>query len=105
MEFALGEYVSATASILAQREDSADLRTPSFPAARDWHSGDVSATLGGQEIELKALSLEVNNNPSSDHHVIGSRYLPRHELGELEITGSMDVRLSLIHISEPTRPY
>jgi len=92
LEFAPGEYVSATASILAQREDSADMRTPSFPTARDWHSGDVSAVLGAQDVELRALSREVNNNPSSDHHVIGSRYLPRHELGELEITGSMDVR-------------
>jgi len=92
LEFAPGEYVSVTASILAQKEDSTDLKSPSFPAARDWHSGDVSAVLGGQEVELKALTLEINNNPSSDHHVIGSRYLPRHELGELEITGSMDVK-------------
>jgi len=94
LEFAPGEYVSATASVLAQREEQAPLRTPSFSQARPWHSGDVSITINDVRAELRALSLEVNNNPSSEHHVIGSRYLTRHELGDLEITGSMDISFS-----------
>lgn len=92
VEFAPGEYVSATASILGQKEEQASPVTPSFPSVRCWHSGDASITIGGVEAELRALTLEINNNPSEDHHVIGSRYLTRHELGELEVTGSMDLR-------------
>ena len=92
VEAAPGEYASATLSILGVREESSTPATPSFPSSRDWTSHDASITLGGAEAELQALSLEVNNNPSDDHHVIGSRYLTRHELGELEVSGSMDIR-------------
>ena len=94
LELAPGEYASATASILGQREESSSMLTPSLPATRPWHSGDASITINDAQAELQALSLEINNNPSTDHHVIGSRYLTRHELGELEITGSMDVKFS-----------
>jgi len=92
LEFAPGEYVSATASIVGQKEEQSSLSTPSFPQTGFWHSGNASVTLSGVQAELQALSIEINNNPSTDHHVIGSRYLPRHELGELEVSGSMDVR-------------
>jgi len=92
LELAPGEYVSATAGILGQKEEQSTLVSPSFPATRPWHSGDVAITINDVQAELRALSLEINNNPSRDHHVIGNRYLTRHELGELEVTGSMDVR-------------
>ena len=92
MEVAPGEYASATLSVLGVKEETISPSTPSFPSSRDWTSHDISVTLGGVQAELQALSLEINNNPSDDHHIIGSRYLTRHELGELEITGSMDVR-------------
>lgn len=92
IEVAPGEYASATLSILGVREETASPAAPSFPAAKDWTSHDASIMIGGTQAELQALTLEINNNPSEEHHVIGSRYLTRHELGELEITGSMDVR-------------
>jgi len=94
VEFAPGEYASATASIVGQKEEQASLVTPSFPSVRCWHSGDASITINDSQAELRALSLEINNNPSTDHHVIGNRYLTRHELGELEVTGSMDIRFA-----------
>lgn len=94
LEFAPGEYVSATAGVLGQREEHASPATPTFPSTRCWHSGDVSIMVKGAKAELTALTLEMNNNPSMEHHVIGSHYLTRHELGELEITGSMDLRFA-----------
>ena len=94
IELAPGEYVSATASIVGQKEEQSSPQSPSFPQTRPWHSGEASIKINGEEAELQALSLEINDNPSTDHHVIGSRYLPRHELGELEIKGSMDIRFS-----------
>jgi len=92
LELAPGEYVSATAGILGQKEEQSTPQTPSFPSARSWHSGDATIMINDVQAELRALSMEINNNPSTDHHVIGSRYLTRHELGDLETTGSMDVR-------------
>ncbi len=92
IEVAPGEYASATLTILGVREESATPSAPSFPQLRDWTSHDAEIQVGGQPAELQALSLEINNNPDAEHHVIGSKYLTRHELGELEVSGSMDIR-------------
>ncbi len=92
IEVAPGEYATATLTILGVKEEQAAPSTPSFPQLRDWTSHDAQVQVGGTPAELQALSLEINNNPSAEHHVIGSRYLTRHELGELEVSGSMDIR-------------
>ena len=92
IEFPPGEIVSCRFSILGSKEESSTEQSPSFPDARPFTANDATVTLGGASAELRALSIEFNNNPSTDHHhVIGSRYLTRHELGDLEVTGSMDL--------------
>jgi len=91
IEFPPGEIVSCRFSILGSKEESSTEKSPTFPTARPFTANDASITLGGASAELRALSIEFNNNPSTDHHVIGSRYLTRHELGDVEITGSMDL--------------
>ncbi len=94
LELPKDDFVGGSVEILAKQEDSAALSTPTWPQPRPWTDDDASIDIGGAAAELEALTLEVNNNPSEDHHVIGSRFLPRHELGELEIRGSMDIRFS-----------
>ncbi|MHC1624032.1 MAG: phage tail tube protein [Candidatus Methanospirareceae archaeon] len=91
IEFPPGEIVSCRFSILGSKEESSAEQSPSFPTVRPFTANDAIITLGGASAELRALSIEFNNNPRSDHHVIGNRYLPRHELGDLEVTGSMDL--------------
>jgi len=91
IEFPPGEIVSCRFSILGSKEESSTEQSPSFPSARPFTANDATVTLGGASAELRALSIEFNNNPSTDHHVIGNRYLTRHELGDFEVTGSMDL--------------
>ena len=94
LELAPGEYASATASVIAQKEEESSPLTPSLSSTRPWHSGDAKVMINDVEAELRAFSIEINNNPSTEHHPLGSRYLAEHELGELEITGSMDVKFA-----------
>jgi len=94
MELTPGEAPTAACSILGVNETTASLTTPSFPTVPPFPENSAQITLNGAAAELRALSLEINNNPSTDHFTIGSRTLTRHELGDLEITGSMDIRLA-----------
>jgi len=94
LELTPGEVPAGGCSILAVKEESATLGSPTFPSTTPFSENKVTLTLNGAEAKLQALSLDINNNPSSDHHVIGSKYLTRHELGDLEVTGSFDIKLT-----------
>ena len=94
LELTPGEPPRAGCSVLAVKEESTSLGSPTFPSVKAFPENSATLTLNGASAELQALSLDINNNPSTDHHVIGSKYLTRHELGDLEITGSFDVKLA-----------
>jgi hypothetical protein len=91
IEFPPNEIVSTTLSILGTKEQAGSSRTPAFPSVRDFTGADAAVKINNNTRKLRALSLTINANLSDDHYVLGSRYLPRHILGEFEVTGSMDI--------------
>lgn len=86
------EPVSATLEILGLNELPGSPRSPSFSRVHPVRPEDVVCLIGGEPVELEELTLRVENDLSSDHYVIGSRTLRRHELGGLSVTGTFSGR-------------
>ncbi|MEM4497307.1 MAG: phage tail tube protein [Nitrososphaerota archaeon] len=93
IEASAGEPVTATVGILGTREEAASSRTPTYPTVRYFTASDAVITIGGQARKLRSFSIEMNNNMVDDHYVLGSKYLPKHLLGEFEATGSFEIEL------------
>lgn len=93
IEISPGEPVTATAEILATKEETATARSPTYPAVKYFTANDATITIGGQTRKLRSFSIEINNNMADDHYVIGSKYLPRHVLGEFEASGSFEIEV------------
>ncbi|MCS7118137.1 MAG: phage tail tube protein [Thaumarchaeota archaeon] len=86
------EPVSASLSFLALNELQGTPRTPTFSRVHPVRPEDVVCLIGGQAVELDELTLKLENDLSTDHYTIGSRTLPRHELGEFSVAGTFSAR-------------
>jgi len=76
-------------------------QNPAFITQGYISPADASVKVGGVEVEVESLKLEIENNLASDHHQLGSRLLPRVEVGELEVRGELTVRfLSTSHLND-----
>lgn len=93
LEIPPGEEPAASFSILGVNEEAATALSPSFPAEKPFDENSCSVTLNGVAVTPRSLTLDINNNPSTDHYVIGSKTLPRHIVGDLEVTGAIDLFL------------
>ncbi|MEN3048410.1 MAG: phage tail tube protein [Candidatus Caldarchaeales archaeon] len=94
MELSLRPDEPATASLefLGLNELPGSPRSPSFSRVHPVRPEDVVCLIGGEQVELEELTLRLENDLSSDHYVIGSRTLRRHELGGLSVTGTFSGR-------------
>jgi hypothetical protein len=75
------EPVSVRFGLLGLEEREGTARTPSFARQHPVSPHSATCLLGGVPVELEELTLNVENDLSKDHYVIGSRTLKAHELG------------------------
>ena len=86
------EPVSVRFGLLGLEEREGTARTPSFARQHPVSPHSATCLLGGVPVELEELTLNIENDLSKDHYVIGSRTLKAHELGRLSVTGSFSAR-------------
>ena len=94
IEAVKGQALTATASILGKTEALISVATPSFSdldAFEHYHADPKIENVSQTIVEAFRVTIANNVYPVSDIGVLGDRFLPRIELRERVVTGSMDL--------------
>jgi len=93
LESVKNELLSASLDIVGQKDSLVTATTPTFSALNPFvfHQGTVKIAGTTATGRVEALRLDIGNNVFDDIFTLGSRFLPRLEIGRREMTGSMDL--------------